>query len=193
MPKPIYEDPQQVEVYVDMVKDYDGTEILEWVARHLPDGSTLLELGMGPGMDLDLLLTRFKATGSDYSDIFLSRYRKQHPDADLLELNAITLATDRTFDAIFSNKVLIHLGFDDLAKSFARQRELVPMGGMLFHTFWRGEKVEHHHGMAFYYYSAANLREALGQGWEVVECSSYTEFDQADSLKLVARKVSRED
>ena len=96
-----YDDEENVEAYVQMAEGYDGRELVDVLKKHLPLGSTVLELGMGPGKDLALLGEAYAATGSDSSEVFLRRYRQEHADADLLLLDAVTLATARRFDAIF--------------------------------------------------------------------------------------------
>ena len=68
--------------------------------------------GWAPGIDLDLMKNYFKVTGSDLSDIFLDRYRKKNPYADILKLDAVELKTGRTFNSIYSNKVLHHIPED---------------------------------------------------------------------------------
>ena len=55
-----------------------------------------------------MLAQTFVVTGSDLSQAFLDRYASIRPGADLLRLDAITIATDRRFDAIYSDKVLHH-------------------------------------------------------------------------------------
>ena len=50
---------------------------------------------MGPGKDVDLLSKYFNVTGSDNSEIFLERYRKRNPDADLILLDAAEMQIDR--------------------------------------------------------------------------------------------------
>ena len=112
-----YDDEENVEAYVQMAEGYDGRELVDVLKKHLPSGSSVLELGMGPGKDLALLAEAYDATGSDSSEVFLRRYRRDHPDADLLLLDAVTLATERRFDAIYSNKVLHHLSVDELRTS----------------------------------------------------------------------------
>ncbi len=92
-----------------MADGYDGAELIALLRRYLPEGSSVLELGMGPGKDLDLFRQSYRVTGSDISRVFLDRYRKDHPEADLLLLDATSMDTDRTFDCIYSNKVLHHL------------------------------------------------------------------------------------
>ena len=135
-----YDDPKNVQQYIEMAEGYDGRELIAALARHLPAGATVLELGMGPGKDLDLLKQTFRATGSDFAQPFIDRYRKQHPQADLLLLDAITMeaAIDagRTFDAIYSNKVLYHLTLDELRASLRNQARVLDPGGLLLHALW---------------------------------------------------------
>ncbi len=126
-----YDDEDNVETYVKMAEGYDGRELVAALRQHLPPGATVLELGMGPGKDLALLAEAFTATGSDRSEIFLRRYRRDHPDADLLLLDAVTLETERCFDAIYSNKVLHHLSVDELRKSLHRQVARLNADGLL--------------------------------------------------------------
>ena len=95
--------------YLKMVEGYDGTELINELRKYLKDGSTVLEIGMGPGVDLDILKKYYKVAGSDSSKIFVERYKKQHPDADVFLLDATEISLDRKFDCIYSNKVLIHL------------------------------------------------------------------------------------
>ena len=104
-----YDSEENVQEYVEMAEGYDGRELVAVLARYLAPGATVLELGMGPGKDLALLAAHFQVAGSDSSRVFVDRYRRAHPDADLLLLDAATMDTDRRFDGIYSNKVLQHL------------------------------------------------------------------------------------
>ena len=90
-----YDDENNVDEYIEMSKEYDGRELIAVLKRFLPSGATLLELGMGPGKDLDLLSQYYQVTGSDSSQVFLDIYKKKHTKADLLLLDARTLDTDR--------------------------------------------------------------------------------------------------
>jgi len=47
------------------------------LTKFLPAGATVLELGMGPGVDFDLLSQHYQVTGSDNSQVFLDRYREK--------------------------------------------------------------------------------------------------------------------
>ena len=125
-----YDDEENVRSYIEMAAGYDGADLIEKLGNYLPAASTVLEIGMGPGTDLDLLNQHFRTVGSDRSMHFLNLYRADHPDADLLVLDATTLETDRTFAGIYSNKVLHHLTQTQLGHSLARQADLLELDGM---------------------------------------------------------------
>ncbi|NIV38176.1 MAG: methyltransferase, partial [Anaerolineae bacterium] len=108
-----------------------------------------------------------RATGSDTSEIFLSRYRTEHPGADLLNLDAVTLDTDRKFEGIYSNKVLIHLTRDELWSSLLRQAEVLTPGGIALHTFWHGEGEEMHHGLRFVCYQTGQLEAIIPAEFQI--------------------------
>jgi len=69
-----FDSEKTVEEYIEMVEGYDGAELINALKGYLPKGSTLLELGMGPGKDLDILKESYLVTGSDSSQIFVDRY-----------------------------------------------------------------------------------------------------------------------
>ena len=183
-----YEDKAGVDSYIEMAEGYDGRALIGELHSYLPDGASVLELGMGPGKDLDILSEHYVVTGSDYSAEFLARYRQQHPNADLLKLDAATLDTDRTFDCIYSNKVLQHLSRDQLRQSLTQQAELLNVGGLICHSFWRGDEEMEHGGLVNVYYTKAQLRKLIDSLYEILVLHSYTEMDTDDSLLLIARK-----
>ncbi len=173
-----------------MAEGYDGGELVDVLKKYLPPGSTILELGMGPGKDLALLAEAFDATGSDRSDVFLRRYRRNHPDANVLLLDAMTLETEQRFDAIYSNKVLHHLNVDELRKSLQLQAARLNGNGLVLHSFWYGKGTEENQGMRFTYYTDASLTAVAGPEFDKVACLRYTEIDKGDSLYLLLRKSS---
>jgi cyclopropane fatty-acyl-phospholipid synthase-like methyltransferase len=185
-----YDTEEGVEQYVELAEGYDGAELIEVLRHHLPEGSRVLELGMGPGVDLDLLARTYEVTGSDSSQVFLDRYRADHPDADLLLLDARTLETERSFDAVFSNKVLHHLTREELRASLGEQTRLLPPGGLAMHSFWWGEEDEEPmQGLLFARYTESELIDLIsGIGYELAEMARYTEMEDDDSLWVVLRK-----
>jgi SAM-dependent methyltransferase len=184
-----YDDEKNALGYIKMAEGYDGRALIEKMPAFLPKNSTVLELGMGPGTDLQLLNEHYVATGSDRALPFVERYRTLHPKADVLQLDAITLKTERKFDAIYSNKVLYHLTKDELQVSLARQAQLLNDGGYLFHSFWVGDSVEEQHGLTFVYYTEESLGAIIEKPLELVAIERYAEMEDDDSLWVVLRKI----
>lgn len=185
-----YDDPQHVEQYINMAQGYDGTHLIALLRQHLPDGRTVLELGMGPGKDVLLLSQHYTVTGSDASEVFIERFREAHPEADLLQLDAVTLPTERQFDALYSNKVLYHLTSAQLRESFKQQARRLKPDGIALHSFWYGEGDDSMHGLHCAYYTEDSLRDLVDGAFEVLDLQRYAEMEDADSLVLILRKRS---
>ncbi len=178
-----------VNEYLKMADGYDGRELIEKLSEYLPEGSRVLELGMGPGHDFRLLGARYQVAGSDSSTLFVDRYREIDPDADLLVLDAVTLDTDRIFDCVFSNKVLHHLERDELILSVPRQAQILEDGGLLAHALWYGSKIEVHAGMQFQYYEAVDVEEIFGGLFDILLVERYEELEPGDSMFVILRKM----
>lgn len=185
----LFDTEEGVEQYFKLADGYDGAELIESLQTFLPANSTVLELGMGPGKDLDILRKSFRVTGSDNSRVFLDRYRAQSPNADVLSLDAVSTLTDRSFDCIYSNKVLHHLTKEELKRSLHRQHEVLNADGIAFHSFWRGDQDEEHDGLLFTKYQIDDLRQMV-HGFEVLTAKTYTEMEKDDSIYLVLRNDS---
>ena len=181
-----YDDEKTALQYIEMAEGYDGRELVDVLTRHLPVGASVLELGMGPGVDLNFLKNHYKTTGSDYSQFFLDRYRGTYPDSDLIQLDAVKLDTKRTFDCIYSNKVLHHLANEQLTKSFRRQKQILSKEGLIMHSFWRGTGCDEHHGLRFVYQTEDSIRAIVGEFFNVLDIVVYKEMEDDDSLYVVA-------
>jgi len=181
-------DEKNVRKYIRIAEGYDGKEIIEKLKKYLKPGVNVLELGMGPGKDMDFLSDRYEATGSDYSRVFLDLYEKEHPNADLLLLDATDITTSRKFDCIYSNKVLHHLSKKDLGNSIKKQYTLLNNSGILCHTFWSGDKEELMQGLRFVYYTPEMIEKLFKDNFEILEISEYDEMESGDSVLVIARK-----
>ena len=176
-----------VEQYIKIAEGYDGAELIKTLQKYLPENSTILELGMGPGKDTDILKKSYVVTGSDNSQIFLDKYKKNNPDADLLFLDATTLQTQQKFDCIYSNKVLHHLTREDLIKSLQRQKETLNPNGIMLHSFWKGSKTENVEGLIFTYYEMDDLKKMTESDFEILATETYTEMEKDDSIYVILR------
>lgn len=183
-----YDDEENVEQYIRMATGYDGKLLIDELRKYLPDGSKLLEIGMGPGKDLLMLNKHYQASGSDSSAIFVDRFKRLHPNIDTRVLDAITMNTGERYDGIYSNKALIHLSRDELRDSFERQAEVLKPGGIALHSFWYGDGETEHQGLRFVYYREETLPALIGTGYEILECKRYTEIETDDSFYMALRK-----
>jgi cyclopropane fatty-acyl-phospholipid synthase-like methyltransferase len=172
-----------------MVEGYNGGELIKALKKHLEKGATVLELGMGPGKDLEILSESFNVTGSDNSQIFLDLYKKKNKDANLVLLDAISIDIDRNFDCIYSNKVLQHLARKELKESFRRQKEILKVDGILFHSFWYGNKEEEINNLRFVYYTEDTIEELLDDDLELLDLVIYNEIERDDSFYIILKRT----
>ena len=179
---------KNVEEYIKIAEGYDSEDLIEKLKKYLPQGSSVLELGMGSGKDLDILNKTFKATGTDISTVFVEIYKKKHRDADIFILDAITLKTDRKFDCIYSNKTLQHLTKSEFKQSLKKQKELLNPNGILFHSLWEGDKEETHGNLLSVYYTKEILTKIIRNDFEIIEMNSYAEMEEEDSLFIILKK-----
>ncbi|GMQ57199.1 hypothetical protein AN1V17_15940 [Vallitalea sediminicola] len=183
-----YDNKDNVLQYIEMSRDYSGRSLIEVLASHLEKGASLLELGMGPGKDLDSLGKIYDVTGSDSSEVFLDIYREHNNNANLILLDAITINTSNKYDCIYSNKVLQHLTTDELSQSITRQYDKLNSNGLVFHTFWYGEGTEVYNDLRFVYYKEDILADLFTNKFKVIEINRYQEEEEGDSIYLIARK-----
>jgi trans-aconitate methyltransferase len=106
MEENFYHTQESVKEYIRQAKGYSGQEIISKLDEYLNDNSKILELGSGPGTDYKILSEKYNVIGSDYSNEFLKVLNKSFPKGEFLQLDAITIRTDKKFDCIYSNKVL---------------------------------------------------------------------------------------
>ena len=184
-----YDNERNVDAYVQMAQGIDGRELVAVLERHLSSGSSVLELGMGPAKDLRWLGRRFRAAGSDNSRIFVDRARAANPSADVLALDALTLETDRRFDAVYSNKILHQFTPGDLASSLLAQHRVLKPNGIALHGLWYGDRLEVDQGEHCQYYTVQTFADQVKESFEIVETGRYTEMEDDDSLYVVMRRL----
>ena len=185
-----FDSAKNVNEYIKMAARYDGKILIDILKNYLSEGSSVLELGMGPGKDLDILSRSYMVTGSDSSQVFLDLYRKRNKNVNLMLLDARNLSTNQKYDCIYSNKVLIHLTKIELKESLIRQKDILNENGILFHSFWRGDKEEEYHGLKFVYYTEDELRKLIRKNYEILVIDTYKEMKNNDSVYVVGKKKS---
>ena len=185
-----YTSPDNVNKYIAMTRNTHGTELLKECKKHLPLRSSLLELGTGPGNDFLELKKDYEVLGSDLSPEFLRHLKSRFPQDEFLNLDATTLETSLHFDAIYSNKVLHHLKDDELRESIDSQVQHLHDGGLICHAFWKGNGSENFKGMYVNMHTEETLTSFFAPHFKILHLASYMEFEEEDSLLLIARKKS---
>lgn len=184
-----YHTKESVEEYIEMAKEFDGRKLIEKLKDYLKQGSKVLELGSGPGKDWEILNEQFSAVGSDYSIEFLEHLKTKNKEGDFLTLNAVDIKTELHFDGIYTNKVLQHLTDSEIKSSVLRQHEILNEKGIICHSFWHGEGTETFNGMYVNYQSEIPLENLFGSCFEIKLLERYKEFDERDSILLIAEKI----
>ncbi len=188
MKKDFFDIEENVNEYIKMCQDYDHHFFVGELEKHVNPGDRLLELGSGPGNDLEPLLMKYDVTASDRSEIFVEGLKERFKELKVELLDAVTININQTYDCIFSNKVLQHLSGQDMVKSLQKQYDLLEEGGLIFHTLWYGAGEESFNGLHFTYYDEKAL-ESICQGLFSCTMLRYTEMDQDDSILLIGRKI----
>jgi len=184
-----YKTKESVEEYIQLAKDVNGKILIEKLQQVLPPDSMVLEIGSGPGTDWKILEKSYNVTGSDNSTEFIKHLISENPNGEFLELDAITLKTDKKFDGIYSNKVMHHLEDHELINSVKRQYEILNSKGIICHSFWKGEGSEIFKDLLFVnYHDEASLREIYKEYFDILSVENYKEFEEGDSLLLLGRK-----
>jgi len=186
----IYDTPEGVDKYFEMSDGYDLSRYKDLILQYLPQGKTLLEIGMGPGNDFAWLSQLYTVTGSDYSREFIGRAEKRFPGADLQVLDGIKLNTDKVFDALFSSKVYQHINLEELESSLNKQLKILSEDGLILHSFWIGGSEMDFDDMHFFYHDREKLQKIISKNFDILETDIYSEFEDSDSLFLIAQKKS---
>lgn len=185
-----YKTKASVDEYISMAEGHSGKELIAKFKEFLDKGSSVLELGTGPGTDWKILNEDFNVIGSDFSIEFLKRLKASAASGKFLELDATTISTDLEFDGVYSNKVLHHLSDEALADSIKRQWEILNPQGVICHSFWYGEGDEIFKGMFVNYHNEAELKKYFGEYFHILCMETYPEFEDDDSILLIGRKRS---
>lgn len=183
-----YKTKESVNEYIDLAKDVNGKQLIDKLKQVLPSNSTLLEIGSGPGSDWRILNESYNVTGSDNSKEFLKHLTEKNPQGAFLELDAVSLKMNKKFDGIYSNKVLHHLKDSELLDSGKRQYEILNSKGIICHSFWMGEGSEVFKGLFVNYQTKTTLKEIYQKYFDILSIEEYMEFEDNDSLLLLARK-----
>jgi len=126
--------------FLDWAQQVDGDPRLDWLedlARRLPDGAHVLELGCGAGEPCTRLLSeRFRVTGVDASSTQVALARTNVPDTTILHADFLQVELPpASFDAACSFYVFNHVPREHLRPLARRIAGWLRPGGLFMHAF----------------------------------------------------------
>jgi|GEM_PF-505066 len=128
------------------------------------DGDQLLDVGCGPGPDLETFAGRdYDATGLDLTPSFLRAARDRVPGAALARGDMRRLPFEaESFDGVWSSASLLHVPRADAVPTLREFRRVLRRDGVAFVSVKRGETPgSDPNGRHFEYYRERELRELL--------------------------------
>ncbi len=185
---------ENVENYKKMMNGYDSNWIMENLSNHVEKGKKILELGMGTGVDYEMMIKKYSVLGTDNSPLFIEDYKNKNPKANVQLLDATDINLTEKFDCVFSNKVLQHLTKSDFICSIKEQYKVLNHKGKIFMTLWYGK---HEEMMMFdgairiTYYEEKDIESIVLKDFDIVEMIKYTELEKDDSILVVLEKKSQ--
>lgn len=80
---------ENIEQYKLMIKDYDPSFMMQKIDQYLQEGMSILELGMGTGLELKHLSVKYQVCGSDQSPLFVKEFISKNPSIKAIILDAV--------------------------------------------------------------------------------------------------------
>jgi hypothetical protein len=185
-----FENENNVKEYIKICEGYNGMELIKIFKEYVPLNTKILEIGIGPGNDLDILKKEYKVLGTDYSQIFIDYYRKKDSTIELEKVDGreMKMKNEMKFQGIYSNKSLIYFSKEELTKSLELQSEKLEKEGILFHSFWFGKGFEEI--SKTYFYNFENLQECINniENLKIEKIEKYTEIEDGDSIYIILKR-----
>jgi trans-aconitate methyltransferase len=172
---------ENVKNYIKMCEGYEASHLINRLHTHLNSGAQLLELGSGPGNDIERLQQRYHVTASDYSKVFVKHLKQRFSALNVVQCDANHLPKQSLYDCIYSNKVLHHLTPNQLVTSLTQQYLQLNKGGVLAHSVWIGAENFELEGETHYYHQKAALETMINRACKDIEWLDYYEYDEFES------------
>lgn len=113
-------------------KDHSDKKYLIQFAKRLKKGVRVLEVGCGPGRDLQVLSKMgFDLTGIDISKEMLKIARKHNLEVELREMDISNMIfKDASFDGVYTLYALIHLPKNEIRKALKKIYQMLKPRGI---------------------------------------------------------------
>jgi SAM-dependent methyltransferase len=111
-------------------------EVRKW-AKTLPRGSSVIDLGCGPGFPITVVLVEegLQVFGMDAAPSFVAAFQRNLPDIPVVCESVLeSRCFDRTFDAVLSIGMMFLLKAEEQHRLIRRFAEILAPGGRLLFT-----------------------------------------------------------
>lgn len=138
IPHEPYENYEKIAKWYDehRTKDLMEREYLEFVLQHLPEHSSILDLGCGTGepMAQYFIEKGHHITGVDAAQQMLDMCKRRFPNMTWIKADMRQIHLEKRFDAIIVWDSLFHLNANDQRSMFAIFQEHIKPSGILLFT-----------------------------------------------------------
>ncbi len=173
----------------------------------LPQDSSVIELGCGPGNVIRYFLNKrkdLKILGVDLAPAMLKQAANINPEAEFLLLDIRNLsAVNHSYDAVVGAFCLPYLSTEDLEEFFSASGKIIRLNGLLYISCMEGESLKSGYEktsftgeeeLYIYYHQREYLELLLSRNHLIVEKFYTKDYPESDGsfttdLVYIARKV----
>lgn len=155
----------RADAFWEGTRHHDVEQNIEALLRHIqaPPPCTILDLGCGPGRDLQTFVQRgHRAIGLEGAPA-LAEMARAHSACEVWQQDFLSLdLPDAHFDGVFANASLFHVPRQELPRVLRQLHATLKPGGVLFSSNPRGNNEESVNGERYgAYYDLASWRDHL--------------------------------
>jgi cyclopropane fatty-acyl-phospholipid synthase-like methyltransferase len=177
---------------------FQNTRHLEDLARRLPDGARVLDLGCGSGRPVDAFLLErgLDVTGVDVSGEQIRLAREALPAGTFIQGDMSDVAFPaETFDAVVSFYAIFHIPREEHAGLLRRTWRVLRPGGCLLATMgsaeWEGTEEDFHGTRMFWsHYGREENLQLIGRAGFAVLSEEVDPSGGEEHLVVLAQKVT---
>ncbi len=161
--------------------------------KYLASGSSVLDLGCGPGVDsFKLRAAGYRVTGADLSWGMLCQ-AKLYAGNSLFQVDMRDLAVARqSFDAVWMQASMLHLTRQDAPKALAEIQRVLRANGLVCLSVKQGDGEGYQHNLGeryFTYYQPDEIQTLVEQaGFTVLE-RWQDQYPETVWIALIARRI----
>lgn len=155
---------------INEVLEKSKNDLLSCIEVNLKSGGSILEIGCGPGMYLNLIPNNYKKTACDINTGLLEIAKKQVPDAKFYLGNFTSIPFNETFDFIYCIGVLIYFTPTELKEVLNKMYQVLNSGGTLYinypHAISKSDV--HFKDLTYVQYSPDYIENLIGNKFEII-------------------------